>query len=304
MAIDPLLENVRLAVACGADPAMVLTVALAAARPATGAEAFAMLDARRTELLRIMAEGSTLERLAELEPEIQYEPEISRLRPEIADHEVRGRLLFRELLGQKSFFQVAALLIAGIELSASDAELLEHGGVITQLADPRIWPLTVTRRTAAHGGGLARSLVAGVASLCTPNMTALPVAGFMRFLDRLAAEVQRGRPVETVVDEVLSQRERIPGLGRPVMVDERVPQQLILFERYGRGDGPSMQLAKKLDRCFHERKGLHVNSAGFHGALMRDMSFAPNAAAAFCMIYFIVPLLAHGVYADERRLAR
>lgn len=301
MSVDPLIENVRLAVACGADPAMVLTVALATAGPPTVLDALELLKKRGPEIAELARVGGALRHLAALEPEIAYEPELSRLRFDIGDHEVRGQLLYGDILGRRSFFQVAGLLIAGLDLSPTDAELLEHGGVLTLLADPRIWPLTIARRTAAHGGGLARSLVAGVAAICTPNMTALPVGGFMRVLDRVDTERQGGRSIDAVVQTMISNRERIAGLGRPITgVDERVAQQHALFERFGRADGESVRLARDLDRRFHEQKGLRVNSAGFHGALMRDLGFTPAQAAAFCMIYFIVPLLAHVTFATER----
>ena len=303
MKIDPMLTNVRLAIACGTDPAMVLAVALASSGAKTASEAFAMLDASRAEIKKLMAEPDALKAPAPLEPELCFEPELARVRLDIADHEVRGKLLFKEILGKWSFFQTAAFEIAGVELSASDANLLADVGVLTQLAEPRIWPLTVTRRVAAHGGGLARSLIAGIASACTKNMAVLPVAGFMRFLDRVDAELSAGRALEEIVARMLAGRERILGVGRPAFgPDERVPHQLALNERYGRADGQSLRLAKRLDALLQERKGLRVNSAGFHGALMRDLGFSPHAAAAFSMLYFVVPMLAHAVYAEERRL--
>lgn len=223
------------------------------------------------------------------------------MRLDVADHELRGHLLFAELLGRKSFIQVAALAIGNVELSDSDAELLGHEGVLTQLADPRIWPLTVTRRIAANGGSLAESVVAGLATLCTQQMTVVPVAGFMRFLDRVEARVLPGQTLDAAVSDLLASGERIPGVGRPVLEhDERVPPKLELARRYGRADGPGMQLALELDRLLQARKGLRVNSAGFQGALMRDLGFTPDAAAAFCLIYFLVPVLTNACLEPRR----
>jgi hypothetical protein len=170
------------------------------------------------------------------------------------------------------------------------------------LTEPRIWPLTVARRVAAHGGGLARSAVAGIASVCTDNMSAPPVGAFMRFLDRMDAETASGRTLEEVLDGILSRRERISGVGRPAFgPDERVPRMHALYESHGKAQGPSMLLARRVDAYLHARKGLRVNSAGFHGALMRDLGFSPAGAAAFCLIYFLVPILANVVYPEERK---
>lgn len=292
------LENVRLAAGCGAAPAMLLVVALATARPASVAEGLTLL-ARLSERIQELhvATPCPHQRLAELEPELQSEPELARMRLDVGDHELRGRLLFGELLGQKSFLQVAALAIAGVELSAADAELLGHEGVLTQLADVRIWPLAVTRRVSAGGGSLVEAVTAGLATLCTSQMAVTPVAGFMRFLAALEHDIGRGAALEPLLRERLASGERVLGIGRPVFgVDERVPPKLALAERYGRASGRSMLLAREIDRVVCDLKGLHVNSAGYQGALLRDLGFSPEPAAAFCLLYFMVPVLAHAVF--------
>lgn len=296
---DKVLENVRLAAGCGASPAMLLTVALASMGDGSIDEVLDRVLRLRASIVRIAGDTPRPHTaLAELEPELESEPPVARMRLDVEDHELRGRLVFKELLSKKSFMQVAALAIGNLELSDSDAELLDHEGVLTQLSDPRIWPLTVTRRIAASGGSLAESVVAGLATLCTEQMTVLPVAGFMRYLDRLDALVQGGRSVGAAVAETIGRGERVPGIGRPVLKsDERVPPKLDLARRYGRAEGRSMTLAMQLDREVEARKGLRVNSAGFQGALLRDMGFSPDAASAFCLIYFMVPLLTHAASA-------
>lgn len=308
--VDPVLENARLATACGAEPAMALAVALASAGPRSAAELFALLDDKRADLLRALTPADAddaadaLRTMPSLEPELRYEPELARMRLDVGDHEVRGRLLFGELLGKKSFWQVAALEIGGVELGEEDAELLGHCGVLTQLADVRVWPLTVVRRIAARGGGLAASVVGGMATLINRRMAVLPVAGFMRTLDAIEASVGAGCTVEQAVDALLARRERIPGVGRPVLGnDERVAPKLALFARYGRAEGASVRLAREIDTVVADRKGLGVNSAGYQAALLRDLGFSPSAAAAFCLLYFAVPVVAHAVFAEERGLS-
>ena len=218
----------------------------------------------------------------------------------MGDHELRGRLVFRELVGKRSFFQVAALAIGGVELSAGDAALLEDLGVNTQLADVRIWPLTVVRRVAARSG-MTHGILAGAAVALNPNMGAAPVGGFMRALDRFEEGASRGRSIDEQLDDVLARRERIPGVGRPVLgPDERNAQVAALARARGRDVGPSWKLAAEVDAFFHRRKKQHVNSAGLQGAIMRDMGFSPAAASAFCLLYFFVQILAQAVAAEER----
>lgn len=302
---DKLLENVRLAAGCGARPTMLLTVALASTGAKTVDEALGRLNRLSGEIARIDRETPRPHAaLAELEPELIDDPPVARMRLDMGDHELRGRLVFGELLGKKSFMQVAALAIAGIEISESDGQLLDEIGVLAQLADPRIWPLTVAKRIAASGGSLAEAVTAGIASLCTDQMAGIPIAGFMRFLERVENEVCEGRTVESVLREVLATRERIPGVGRPVLRgDERVPPMLEAIRRHGRGEGASVVLALRIDQVLVREKGLQMNSAGLCGAVMRDIGFSPDAAAAFCLIYFLVPLLSHRAASGCHRAA-
>lgn len=302
---EKLLENVRLAAGTGAGPAMLLTVALASTGAKTVDEALDRLNRLRHDITRLDRE--TLRphaALAELEPELIDDPPVATMRLDVQDHELRGRLVFKELLGKKSFMQVAALAIAGLELSESDGELLDDIGVLAQLADPRIWPLTVAKRIAANAGNLAEAVTAGIASLCTPQMTGTPSAGFMRFLDRVENAVRDGQTVEFVVREALAQGKRIPGVGRPVLRgDERVSPMLEAIRRHGRDAGASVALGLEVDDALAHEKGLRVNSAGFCGAVMRDIGFSADAAAAFCLIYFLVPVLTHAVR-EEKRVVR
>jgi hypothetical protein len=216
---------------------------------------------------------------------------------DVGDHELRGRLVFRDLLGKTSFFQVAALAIDGLTLSREDADLLEQLGINTQLADVGIWPLTITRRTSIKGDEW-HAMVAGLSALLNPNMAVRPVGAFMKILDRLEDGVCEGRSVVDQLTVAIQAKERIPGVGRPALgPDERNAQVVELATRFGRAEGPSWKLAWQVDEFFARTKGQHVNSAGLQGALMRDLGFSPQGATAMCVLYFIVPVLAHATFA-------
>jgi hypothetical protein len=281
----------------------VLAVALASLGSTDVASALDALEDRAFALQALLdarAAGPP-RRGAELEPDLRFSPELARIRRDLGDHEIRGKLVFGELLGRWSFLQVAAYAIAGVPLSAADAELLGHVGVLTQLADVEIWPLAVVRRVAARGGGLARAAVAGLATMCTPRLSGPPVGGFMRFLDRIDAARAAGRSLEETLEQIAASGERIQGLGRPVLgTDERVPHQVALNARYGRDRGPSVTLALEIDAWFASKKRVRLNSAGMHGALLRDLGFSPAAGAAFSLLYFMVPVLAQAVFSEEQ----
>lgn len=296
-----MLENARLAVTCGAEPALVFAVALVSSRVTDATSAIALLSEHGPAIDALLCDGARAQPLrpAPLEAALRFDPELGRARPDLRDHEIRGRLLFGEMLGKRSFWQVAAWAIGGVDLSEGDGELLGQIGVLTQLLDPQIWPLAVTRRIAASGGGLARALVGGTATLAAPRLAGLPVGGFMRFLARVEAEEAAGATLDEVLERAVAQGERVPGVGRPVLGrDERVAHQLALYVRHGRAGGPNVERALAIDRFYERRKGVRLNSAGLHGALMRDLGFSPIAASAFSTLYFVVPVLAHAAFAD------
>ena len=294
---DAISRNLRLAVTTGAELPEVLAVALASAAPASVRDAIALLVERETEIEALLRDGGGADarRPAELEEALRFDPELARVRPDLRDHEIRGKLVYAEMLGRWSFFQVAIWAIAGLELSRSDADYVEQLGVTTQLLDAQIWPMAVTRRLSHGGAPLARALIGAVATLYTKRITAEPVGACMRFLDR--AEARGALSIESFVDEVLAGRETIPGVGRPVLGrDERVTQQLSLAERYGHRDGPSLALVLAIERELTAKKGLHFNAAGIQAALLRDLGFLPKQAVAISALYFFVPALAQATF--------
>jgi hypothetical protein len=291
------MRNVELALTCGASPAAVIAVALLSAAPATIEDAIAFVREHGAELAACKA--GSLEELASLEPDLVKETEPGRVLPALHDHDVRGRRLFGDLVGKRSFVQVAALGIDGVELDRNDAELLEHLGVNTQLFDVRIWPLNVARRVAA-ASGLEHGIVAGLATVLNPNMGAPPVGRFMRFLDALDEGLSRGVSIERQLQETIARRERLPGLGRPALgPDERNAQVFELARTHERDAGPSWKLAMAIDDFFAHEKGVRINSAGLQGALMRDMGFTPKGATAFCALYFLIPVVVQAAFGSR-----
>ncbi|MEM9454967.1 MAG: citrate/2-methylcitrate synthase [Myxococcota bacterium] len=291
-------DALRLAAGCGAEPSLLLTVALAFLDADTVDDALEQLIARRESIARVASNTPAPPRGLASAPE---GPALAGMRLEVADHEIRGRLLFAELGRQKTFMQVVALAIAGLELSDEDAGLVEQIAISVQVADPRIWPLTVVRQAAASGRPLGARVIAGIATLSNPYMAAIPVVNFFGVLGRIEAAEAEGSGLETWLDQVLATGERLPGVGRPVLegVDERIPPMLEAARRCGRHEGPSVRLALALERELMARKGIRLNAAGVLAALMRDLGFEANAAGAFTLLCLMVPVLMHAALAAD-----
>lgn len=291
-------EAVSLAAGCGANPTQLLTVALSAIRADTLDDALDQLLARRATIARAAAETPVPHRELAAPP---VGPWRARIRRDIDDHEIRDQLLYGTLLGKKNFLQVAALSIGGVELSDSDARLVDEIAVIFQLADPRIWPLAVTRRIGRLGQPLGARLTAGIASMFNPFMVSCPTAGFFAVLERIEVALAGGMTLGQWLDDALATKIRIPGVGRPVLrgPDERFALSVAAAHKYQRGDGANLAVIVELNELLIERKGLHLNGAAVFAAIMRDLGFSAPALAAMMQLFFMVPVLTQATVEPE-----
>jgi hypothetical protein len=283
-------------------PWMALCAALAAVRPATIAATIDWLVAHRAQIEATFAEGSAAPiAISRLPPELCYEPELGGLDRARNDHALRGRYLFADLVGKRTFMQVAVLAITGLDLSPSDAEMLEQIGVANVAVDQRAWPLAAARRVAARGGGFAAAVMAAAAVMGATVMGAGAAAACARSLVRVQEEVARGATVGEVVDGILARHERIMGFGRPVVgPDERAPVMEALAVKYGHGDGPSMRLVRALEEQFQRKRGLTTTAAAWAAAVMADLGMTPDGVHAVTNLYVTPAVFAQAVFSAEQ----
>jgi hypothetical protein len=71
------------------------------------------------------------------------------------DHRYFGHAVFEELLGRESLTGLTALSILGRRLPPDACALLDDAAVSLTLADPRIWPLKLTRLLSSYGSSVA-----------------------------------------------------------------------------------------------------------------------------------------------------
>jgi hypothetical protein len=71
------------------------------------------------------------------------------------EHRYFGHKVFEELTGSESFMGLTALSVLGRRLPAEDCAVLEDAANTLTMADPRIWPLKLTRVVASYGGTVA-----------------------------------------------------------------------------------------------------------------------------------------------------
>jgi hypothetical protein len=278
--------------------------ALACARPSSIEATIDWLVEHRHAFERAYDRGATSPlALAQLQPEMEYEPELGYMDRAKNDHALRERFLFDDVVGKKSFFQTAVYAMTGIDITPRDVELLDQMGNANLLVDRHVWPMAATRRVAARGGGHSASVVAGLAMMASPMLAGEAAGNCARFLQRARRAVESGGTVHAYVAEILAQGERVMGFGRPVVgPDERVPVMTAVLERYGRFDLPFVTLLREADCAFFAHKGLRSTSAAWAAAILSDYGMTPEHVHAVSNFWVAVTVYSQSLFSGEHAI--
>jgi hypothetical protein len=161
------------------------------------------------------------------------------------DHRYFGHRVFEDLAGRQSLTSLTALSVLGRQLSCDECAVLDDAAVCLTLADPRIWPLKLTRVIAAHGG-MTASAAAGL--LIEEDARIGPWTGaksaelLVELHLRLVGTGFDAEAVEAVVREYLDKHHFVWGFGTPFRQrDERLVAFVSCLERRGRRQLPFMR---------------------------------------------------------------
>jgi hypothetical protein len=203
-------------------------------------------------------------------------------------------------LGAEPWLGIIALGVTGRRLTESERGLLDDLGVVMTVADPRIWPLKLTRLVASYGDTLA-GLAAGVLSIdeaLIGNWTFRSVAALLRRLRRAVTAPGDLPSVEAACREQLGAERRILGFGvssRPV--DERVEMLRSRVAARGRERLEYWTLFENVCEAVFRMKGLRPNIASAAAAVCLDLGFDERETAvigAFIGLSDFLPNAAEG----------
>ena len=197
------------------------------------------------------------------------------------DHRFRGWGALHELAGQESYLGITALAATGRRFDAEDRGMLDDLAVILSgAADPRIWPLKITRLVGSYGGTIA-GFVAG--QLCTECDAIGPwvtgPAGRMLMAISEATKTSTGEDFAGIVRGVLKDFRRLPGFGvafRPQ--DERLLALRRRLEARGRTARPWWTLLERVAEVVRADRGIEPNVAAACAAMLLDMGMTPREA--------------------------
>jgi len=212
------------------------------------------------------------------------------------DHRYFGQRVFEELAGRESLTSLTVLSVLGRRLSAEQCALLDDLAVCLTLADPRIWPLKLTRVIAAHGGmtaAAAAGLLIEQDARIGPWCAAKAAEVLVELHLKLVGTGFDAEAVGAVVREYLDEHAFVWGFGTPFRKrDERLVAFRSCLERRGRRRLPFMRtfdaIASVVTRERHAEPniamamaatfldlGLHVHEVGpLSTVLTQHMFFA------------------------------
>ena len=203
------------------------------------------------------------------------------------DNRLRGFGILRDLAGTDTYWSLVSLALGGRRLSEEDSRILDDICVSGLAADPRIWPLKISRIVASHGASISAFCAAYLAledAIIGPWNSG-HAASFLADLKRdLNGRSEDDAAIGKAVRKLLADGKRLRGFGVPFRhEDERVNALARCLERRGRIDEPHWRLMRAVENASVEMKGLHVNIAGATAAALLDMGFAPKQISGLTM---------------------
>jgi hypothetical protein len=213
-----------------------------------------------------------------------------------------GHRVFTELAGRESWTSMMALSIFGRRLSPELCGVLDDAVGVLTLADPRIWPLKVTRIVGTYGSMLP-ALCAGMLMEHEARIGPWACVGAAEALCKLHTELAGNLDPAHVCEVVAAYRKThrfVSGFGTPFRDrDERVVAFRECLERRGRTELPYFRTLQAISIAIKDTANAQLNIGGVLAALLLDMGLAPPEIGAM-----VVALAQHMFFAQAIESAR
>lgn len=215
---------------------------------------------------------------------------------EHGDNRFRGYSVSHELAGAETWLGIVALGIGGRRLNEAERGLLDDLGVALTVADPRIWPLKLTRLVSAYGSTLT-GLAAGALSLdeaLIGHWTTAAAAHFLQQVRQATHGVDDVAGIEAACRTRLASPERLIGFGVPFRaVDERVVLLSKSIAARGRDQLQYWKLFQSVADAVFKFKGLRPNMTMAAAAACLDLGFDAAQTATIVSLLGMSDFLAN-----------
>ncbi len=212
------------------------------------------------------------------------------------EHRYFGHRVFEELTGSESMTGLMALSVLGRRLPADCCGVLDDAAAALTLADPRIWPLKLTRVVAAYGSAIP-ALCAGMLLENEARIGPWAFIEASRVLLELHAAIGEAAGdatgVEAVVAEYLARHSFVWGFGTPFRGrDERLVAFRRCIQRRGRDVLPHWKTMEAVAGAVKKAKNAEPNMGIALAAALLDMGLEPQE-----ILMLVVALMQHMFFA-------
>jgi hypothetical protein len=199
----------------------------------------------------------------------------------LGDNLYFGHSTLHDLLGKETLTSLMSFAVTGRRCTSEERELLDEVAVIMCSADPRIWPLKLTRLVSSYGGTLAGYAAAQLpmeGEQIGPWIVGHAADMLMRF--KAALENQPNDEARAAADFVQTTT-RFLGYGVPLRPsDERLDALNLRMKSTGRDQLPFWKLHERLAAEVLKQKNVIPNITVGFAAMLLDMGYTPHQAGA------------------------
>jgi hypothetical protein len=219
------------------------------------------------------------------------------------EHRYFGKAVFAELTGKESLASLVALSVVGRSLPPECIGLIDDVAGAVTLADPRIWPLKLTRLIASYGSTLpavAAGLLMQEEARIGPWACVHAAHTLLDLCAALGDEVDDQLRVAEAVRELLGRCDFVWGFGTPFRrQDERLVALREHVVRRGRDGLPYYRLMNRTADLVREARGAEPNLGIALAAIFLDMGLVPQEIGAL-----VACLMQHMFFAQAVEGAR
>jgi hypothetical protein len=221
------------------------------------------------------------------------------------EHRYFGFRVFEELTGHESLAGLLALSITGRRLPADSSALLDDAAAALTLADPRIWPLKLTRVVGAYGH-LVPALCAGMLmedeARIGPWAFLEAAKVLLELHETLGGVADDEARTRAAVDAYLKEHGFVWGFGTPFRSrDERLVAFRPCVARRGRDHLPYWKTMNAVAEAVRTSRRAEPNIGVALAAVLLDMGLTPNQIGALVVSLMQHMFFAHAVDGVEAK---
>jgi hypothetical protein len=216
-----------------------------------------------------------------------------------------GHRTLADLLESETLTGIVAMGISGQRPTAEQRRVLDDLAVIITSADPRIWPLKLTRLVSSYGGTLAGYCAGQLAiegERIGPWISGYIAADLAELREAIGDRLDDADAVASAVSAFVSRRGRIHGFGVPLRPsDERMDALRAYAGRTGLDRRIHWRVHEALADHMERVKGVPRNVGVGFAAVLLDVGFAVSQISALSHFLIQAPFVANAYEAARQR---